>query len=509
MTDVSPIMRLRTGISGFDQVALGGLPAGRSTFVGGTTGSGKTLFAVEFLARGILQFGQPGVFITFEETAQDIRRNCASLGFPIAEWEDDGKWAFIDASCEFDDEAAVVGAYDFGALAARIEHAVVRIGAGRVSLDSLSAVFTRFADTGLVRHEMHSIGQALTRLGVTSVVTAERTLEYDGISDYGVEEFVLDNVIILRNVLTAGQRRRTIEIVKFRGAPHRTGEWLFTVDPLDGLVIIPLAFLDYPSVPASQIRVSSGNADLDEMCGGGFYKDAIVLLTAPSGAGKTLTALKFVAAGLAAGEPCLSFTFDEGKEQLRRSAASWGIDLRAAEKAGLLSAVCDYPEVASVEDHFLRIRRAIEDVAPGRLVIDTLSALERIASPRALLDFVIAVVAVARRRGITTLLTAMPAARLAPQVRPLIAGEIASLTDIVITLSYYEQAGEIQREIAVMQTRGSAHDPRVRPVTVDGDGMHIREPSPGSTSLLPGAGGLRSPYRSPESPSSQGPRPDG
>jgi circadian clock protein KaiC len=509
MTESDPIERLRTGISGFDQVALGGLPAGRSTFVGGTTGSGKTLFAVEFLARGILQFGEPGVFITFEETAKDIRRNYASLGFPIAKWEQAGQWAFVDASHQLDEEAPIVGSYDFGALVARIEHAVRGIGAQRVSLDSLSAVFTRFADGGLIRHEMHRIGRALTRLAVTAVITAERTHEYNGVSNYGIEEFVLDNVIILRNVLAREQRRRTIEIVKFRGAAHRTGEWLFTIDPHDGLVIIPLAFLDYPSVPASQARVSSGIADLDQMCGGGIYKDAIVLLTAPSGAGKTLTALKFIAGGLAAGEPCLSFTFDEGREQLLRSAAGWGIDLRGAEEAGLLSVVCDYPEVASVEDHFLRIRRAIDEHAPGRLVIDTLSALERIASPHALLDIVIAIVAVARQNGITTLLTATPAAGVTPQVRPLIAGELASLTDVAITLSYYEQAGQIQRAIAVIQTRGSAHDPRVRQVTVDGGGMHIMAPIPGMTSLPPGAAILTAPDQPPGSPGSRGPQPDG
>jgi circadian clock protein KaiC len=356
---------------------------------------------------------------------------------------------------------------------------------------------------------VHRIARALTGLGVTSVVTAERSHEYDGVSGFGVEEFALDNVIILRNVLAGEQRRRTIEIVKFRGAPHRTGEWLFTIDQRDGLVIIALAFLDLPSVPASQTRVSSGIADLDEMCGGGFYQDAIVLLTAPSGAGKTLTALKFIAAGLAAGEPCLLVSFDEGREQLRRSAAGWGIDLGLAEEAGLLSVVCDYPEVASIEDHFLRIRRAIEDFGPGRLVIDTLSALERIASPRALLDIVIALAAVARQRGITTLLTAMPAARRISQVRPLIAAELASLTDVAITLSYYQRAAEIQRAIAVIQTRGSAHDPRVRQVAVDGRGMHIAGPIAGISSLLPGEAGLTPGYPSPDSPGSRGAQPDG
>lgn len=467
--------RLATGISGFDQVALGGLTRGRVTLVAGSTGGGKTLFAVEFLSRGILRTGEPGVFVTFEETPDGLRRNWASLGFPIARWESEGKWAFVDASADFE-EAPVIGAYDFGALAARIGHAAREIGAARVAVDSLDAVFTRFADPGVVRHELARITAALEEMGVTSVITAERATEYDHVSRYGVEEFVVDNLIVLRNVLAHERRRRTIEIVKMRGAAHRTGEWLFTIDPRDGLVVIPLAFLVPPFAPASQVRVSAGNAELDRMCGGGFFKDAIVLLTGPSGAGKTLTSLKFLAAGLAAGERCLAFSFDESREQVRRNSAGWGIDLDSPEESGLLRIVCDYPEVASLEDHFLRIRRAIEEHNPDRLVIDTLSALERIVSPRALLDFVIALGAVVRQHGVTTLLTSAPAGRFTPLLTPSIAGEIASLTDVTITLRYFEQAGGIRRAIAVVQTRGSAHDESIRQVSIDGDGMQIGEP---------------------------------
>lgn len=486
MSDVCPIERLQTGINGFDDVAMGGLPVGRPTLVGGTTGSGKTLFAIEFLARGILLSGEPGIFVSFEETAPDIRRNCASFGFPIARWERAGQWAFVDASDKLDEEAPVIGAYDLGALVARIEHAVRRIGARRVSIDSLSAVFGRLTGGAIVRQEMHRIAAALAELGVTSIITAERAREYDGLSESGVEEFVLDNVIVLRNALIQEQRRRTVEIVKFRGATHRTGEWLFTIDQRDGVVVIPLAFLGYPSDPASTVRVTSGIGDMDQMCGGGFFKDAIVLLTGPSGGGKTLTALKFLAAGAAAGERCLAFAFDEGREQLRRSALGWGIDLQAYEHSGLLRTVCDYPEVASLEDHFLRISRAIEEFAPSRLVIDTLSALERIAAPRALLDFVIALSAVVRQRGITTLLTSMPVTRLTPQLRPSIAGELASLTDVTITLSYLERGGEIQRAIVILQARGSAHDHRVRLVTIGGEGMRIGEQITGATGIVPG-----------------------
>lgn len=500
--------RLATGINGFDQVALGGLTRGRTTLVTGSTGSGKTLFAVEFLARGILRSGEPGVFVTFEETPDDLRRNWASLGFPIRRWESEGKWAFVDASADFE-EAPVIGAYDFGALAARIGHAARQIGAARVSVDSLDAVFTRFADPGVVRRELARIAAALEKAGVTAVITAERADEYDHVSRYGVEEFVLDNVIILRNVLAHERRRRTIEIVKMRGMPHRTGEWLFTIDPRDGLVVIPLAFLVPPFARASQVRVSSGNTELDRMCGGGFFKDAIVLLTGPSGAGKTLTSLKFLAAGLADGERCLGFTFDESREQVRRNSAGWGIDLDSPEESGLLRIVCDYPEVASLEDHFLRIRRAIEEHKPDRLVIDTLSALERIVSPRALLDFVIALGAVVRQHSITTLLTSAPAGRFTPRLTPSIAGEIASLTDVAVTLRYFEHAGEIRRAIAVLQTRGSAHDPSIRQVTIGGDGMHIGEPITITAGVLTSTGPIPAPGWEADLSGTESPPPDG
>ncbi|NIY67017.1 circadian clock protein KaiC [Streptomyces malaysiensis] len=479
VTDADTIERTPTGINGFDQVAIGGLPAGRPTLVTGTTGSGKTIFAGEFLTRGIKRNGQPGVFVTFEEPPEAIRRNFASLGFPIEQWEAEGKWAFVDAAERKDEEAAVIGSYDFGALTSRIEHAVRRIGASRVVLDSLGAVFARFTDTGIVRKETQRLASALNSLGVTSIITAERNSEYDGVSRYNVEEFVVDNVIVLRNVLVGERRRRTVEIVKFRGAPHRTGEWLFTIDPREGFVVIPLAFLGMPSAPASSTRVSSGNPGLDRMCGGGFYRDAVVLLSGPSGSGKTLTSLKFLDAGVAAGERCLGFTFDETREQMRRNTAGWGIDLEGMEEAGQLQVVCDYPEVASLEDYFIRIRRAVVDFEPQRLVIDTLSAMERIATPRALLDLVIALGAVVRERRITTLFTSAPTSRFTPMATPSIARELASLTDVTIALRYFQKAGMIKRTIAVVQNRGSAHDEFVRKVTIDSGGMHIGDPAVG------------------------------
>jgi len=482
------IERMPTGLSGLDEIALGGLPAGRPTLVTGTTGSGKTLLAVEFLARGIANFGQPGVFVTAEETAGAIRRNAISLGFDVGRWEDDGMWTFVDASADIGEGVETVGTYDFGALMARIEHAVRRNDAQRVSFDSFGAIFSRFHDVGVIRHELVRIVAAMKALGVTLLLTSERVHEYDGLSRYTVEEFVLDNVIVLRNILQDERRRRTVEIVKFRGVPHRTGEWLFTIDPREGFVVIPLGVRGTLE-KASSIRVTTGDSGLDRMVGGGLYKDAIVLLTGPSGVGKTLTALSFADPG-PPDERCLFCTFDETRGQLVRNAAGWGLDLERMEAANRLLVSAEYPESATPEEHFLRLRHAICDFAPTRLVIDTLSSLERVVSARSLLDFVIPLTTMLREREITTLITSAPTGSALAGGTLASVVEMASITDVTIMLRYVERTGDIQRAIAVLQTRGSRHDHAIRQVTIDDSGMHIGAPLPRVAHLLSGSAAL-------------------
>ncbi len=278
MEDVNSVEKLETGIPGFELIANGGIPKGRTTLISGTAGSGKTIFAAQFLAAGIVKKDEAGVFVTFEESPNDIRKNLASLGWQIRNWEADGKWLFVDASPIFSEEALVTGQFDLGALLARIENAVNKISAKRLAMDSLGAIFSRFEDTGIIRHELFRIAMALKTMGITALMTAERTIEYGDITRYGIEEFVADNVIIMRNILEEEKRRRSIEILKFRGTSHQKGEFSFTILPARGVVIVPLSAIELKQ-ESSDIRITSGNADLDRMCGGGMYRDSITLVS--------------------------------------------------------------------------------------------------------------------------------------------------------------------------------------------------------------------------------------
>ncbi|PON11753.1 circadian clock protein KaiC, partial [Candidatus Entotheonella serta] len=340
MSQRTAVDKLPTGMAGFDFISNGGLPKARTTLVTGTAGSAKTVFAVQFLAEGIVQYQERGVFITFEESASDIRANMLSLGWDIESWEAEGSWVFVDASPQPEDESIVVGNYDLREVLARIGQAVTRIGATRVSMDSLGAVFSRFNRDTLIRSEPLRIAVGLKHMGVTALMTCERTSDYGELSRYSIEEFVTDNVVILRNALEDEKRRRTIEILKFRGTSHQKGEFPLTVVPNAGIVVVPISSVTLAQ-PSSSERVTSGNTQLDHMCGSGFFRNSVTLVSGATGTGKTT---EFLNGGLSRGERCLLFAFEESQEQIFRNAQGWGIDFRPYLEDGRLSMVCEYPE---------------------------------------------------------------------------------------------------------------------------------------------------------------------
>ena len=467
------LARLQTHIPGFDVISSGGLPIGRTTLVTGTAGSGKTIFATQFLVEGIRHDDGGAVFVSFEEPPWDIRQNMLGFGWDIQGWEDEGRWAFVDATYDPDAVGTIAGSFDLSALLARIDHAVETVGAKRVALDSFSAILSQLGEIAVVRAELYRICSSLKALGVTAVVTGERTADYGELTRTGVEEFVADNVVVLRNVLDEEKRRRTAEILKFRGASHQRGEYPLTILSGQGMLVVPLSATELKQ-HSTEIRITSGVDELDEMCNGGFFRDSVTLVSGATGTGKTLLVTEFVKGGFSSGERVLVFAFEESREQLIRNARAWGVDFEAMEREGRLQLVCQYPEMTGPEEHFVRIKQLVDSFKPDRVAIDSLSAVERVTTPKTFREFVLGVTSFLKDRDIAGLFTSTTERLLGGA--SITDTHISTVTDTIVLLRYLERRGEILRGITVLKMRGSTHDKAIREFTIDGAGMHIGDP---------------------------------
>lgn len=476
------IRKTPTHIPGFDYVAEGGIPTGRATLVAGSAGSGKTVLACQFLAMGILEENEPGVFVTFEEPPADLRRNVQAFGWDIERWEKEGKWRFVDVSPDAHGPTPIVGSIDLGGLMVRVTNAVAKTGAKRVALDTLSALIHTIPDAALLRTELFKIVAQLKEMGVTVLITAERPDDLGPITRNGVEEFVADNVIILRNALADERRRRTVEILKFRGTAHKREEVTFTITN-HGIVVLPLTSQELTQ-SSTTLRIPSGSPELDEMAGGGFFRDSVILISGATGTGKTLAVTQFLSGGIAEGDRCLLFAFEESRDQLVRNAEAWGMDYVKAEKKGLLRIVSQYPHSRSMEDHLVAMRDLILEYKPGRVAIDSLSALERVFNLRSFREFVISITALLKQQSIAGVFTS---------TTPTLLGggsvterHISTLTDSIILLRYVERDGRMARGLTILKMRGSMHDTSIREYTIDQRGMHIGDRFRGVSGILSG-----------------------
>jgi len=462
--------KIRTMIEGFDDISHGGLPVGRTTLVSGTSGTGKTLLAVQFLYNGIVDFDESGVFVTFEESPADIIKNAFSFGWDLQKFVDEGKLFILDASPDPDGQD-VVGNFDLSALIERIQYAIRKYKAKRVSIDSITAVFQQYDAVSVVRREIFRIVARLKQVGVTTIMTTERMDEYGQVARFGVEEFVSDNVVILRNVLEGERRRRTIEILKLRGTTHMKGEYPFTMTR-QGINIFPLGAMRLTQ-RSSNVRVSSGVKTLDEMCGGGYFKDSIILATGATGTGKTMLVSKFLEESCVRGERAILFAYEESRAQLSRNASSWGIDFEEMEQQGLLKILCAYPESAGLEDHLQTIKQEIADFKPARIAIDSLSAIARGVSNNAFRQFVIGVTGFAKQEEITGFFTNTTDQFMGSN--SITNTHISAITDTILVLQYVEIRGEMSRAINVFKMRGSWHDKGIREYIISDRGPEIKD----------------------------------
>ncbi|MGZ4278476.1 MAG: circadian clock protein KaiC [Solirubrobacteraceae bacterium] len=467
------VQRRPSGIEGLDPVMGGGLPHERLTLVSGTAGSGKTLFAVQFLAEGILNHDEPGVFVTFEERPEAIARNFRSFGWDVDGWREQGSWTFVDASPELEQEVVIAGDYDLSSLVVRVRHAVEASGAKRVAIDSTGSLIDQLGAPQVARRALFQVAAELQRLGATAVMTAERPDDFGPISRFGFEEFVADNVVILRNALADEKRRRTVEVLKLRGGAHLKGEHLFTIQAARGMVVVPQEVLNF-GYPSSHERMGSGIAELDAMCDGGFLARSLVLVSGPTGVGKSLLATQFAVGGAAEGQRGLLFSFEESSEQLARNAEAWGIDVERLKAEGLLRVVAQAPEAASLEDHLLHLKSEIADFAPDRIAIDSLTALHRVATMKSFREYLLGISFHIKASSLLGLMTATSG----DTANGDLSGDLhmSTVSDTIVVMQYVADHGRMARAINVLKVRGSDHDKSVREFVIDGSGMHIGEP---------------------------------
>lgn len=469
-----------SGIDGFDDITLGGLPAGRPTLVCGGAGCGKTLFAMTFLVNGATQFDEPGVFMSFEERAEDLAANIASLNVDVPALVAAGKLAIDHVRVERG-EIEENGEYDLEGLFVRLGYAIRNIGAKRVVLDTVEALFSGFTNTGILRAELRRLFGWLKEQGVTAIITGERG---EGqLTRHGLEEYVSDCVILLDNRVEDQITTRRLRIVKYRGSAHGTNEYPFLIDG-QGISVVPITSAGLAHKTSSE-PVSSGIPGLDLMLGaGGFYRASSILVTGGSGTGKTIFGAQFAEATCRRGERCLLFTFEESPAQLVRNVRSVGIDLRPHIDTELLRIVSARPSLFGFEMHLARMVRDVRQFRPTAVVVDPISAFHGPSSE--IQAAMLRLIDILKDAGVTALLTGLTAANSLNDTDHM----VSSLMDSWISLRGVEENGERNRALYVLKSRGMSHSNQIREYRLTGEGIVLIEPYLGPDGVMTGSARL-------------------
>jgi circadian clock protein KaiC len=456
-----------TGIAGFDEMTNGGVPKGRPTIVCGGPGCGKTMFALEFLVRGATEFNEPGVLMTFEETSEEMTKNVASLGFDLKGLAAKRKLALDYVRIE-PSEIQETGEYDLEGLFIRLQHAVESVGAKRVVLDTIEAIFSGFSNTGMLRAEIRRLFRWLKDRRLTTVVTAEKG---DGtLTRYGLEEYVSDCVIFLDHRVTDQISTRRMRVVKYRGSSHSADEVPFLIDER-GFSVLPSSSMRLDHEVSNE-RVSSGVKDLDDMLEGkGFYRGSSILVSGTAGSGKSSLAAHFAVQTCREGERCLYVAFEESAAQAMRNMRSIGIDLEKQVRKGLLRFEAWRPTQSGLEMHLLQIHKLVEQHKPATVIIDPLTSL-MVGSTHQLHSMLMRLIDFLKMKQITGFFTALTSGR-NKEIEETDVG-ISSLIDTWIFARDVELNGERNRCIHVLKSRGMANSNQVREFLMSKEGIRLR-----------------------------------
>jgi circadian clock protein KaiC len=484
---VKPVARAipksRTGIDGFDEITGGGLPSGRPSLVCGGAGCGKTLFALQFLVNGARRYGEPGVFLAFEETSDELATNARSLGYDLPRLER-RKRLLVDHVRVERGEIDETGEYDLGGLFVRLGYAVDTLGAKRVVLDTLESLFSGFSNAAILRAELRRLFRWLKDRRLTTVITGERG---EGmLTRQGLEEYVSDCVILLDHRVDEQRSTRRLRVVKYRGTTHGTNEYPFLIDDA-GISVMPVTSLRLDH-RAPRSRVSSGVPALDEMLGGGYYRASTVLVSGTAGTGKTSLAAHLAAAACARGDRCLYFAFEESALQLQRNMRSIGIDLTRPAERGLLRFEATRATMYGLETHLATMLKAVREFEPQVVVVDPITSMltagnlgEATILTTRLVDFL-------KSRGVTSLYTSLTdhvtGAEAASEVG------ISSLIDTWLLVRELEANGERNRGLYVLKSRGTAHSNQIREFLLTRRGIVLRDVYVGADGVLAGSSRL-------------------
>jgi circadian clock protein KaiC len=477
---VAHLPKCPTGIQGLDEITGGGLPRGRPTLVCGGAGCGKTLLAAEFLVRGAVQFGEPGVFMAFEETEKELKANVASLGFDL-EGLVRRKKIVVDYVHIERSEVQESGEYDLEGLFVRLGHAIDSIGAKRVVLDTLEVLFASLSNEAILRSELRRLFRWLKDKGVTAVITAERGREQ--LTRHGLEEYVSDCVILLDHRVNEQIATRHLRVVKYRGALHGTNEFPFLIGD-EGISVLPITSLSLNHKVSSE-RIATGIHRLDAMLGGrGFFRGSSILLTGTPGTGKTIISANFAQAAARRGERVLFFSFEESPDQIIRNMHSIGLRLEPLVKRGLLRFHSARPSLYGLEMHLATMFKEIATFQPHVVIIDPITSLMDSGTDSEGKGMVTRLIDYLKAGQVTSLFTSLTQGSHALQQSE---AAMSSLMDSWLLLQDFEGNGERNRVLYVLKARGMAHSNQIREFLISNRGIDLVDAYIGASGVLTGS----------------------